>query len=83
MVSPLNEKIKEIRIRRGLTQYQVARLVEVDDSYITKLEKGRKTASLEFAFKFEHALKIKSGEISDIIIQQIRDRVVRSGGGTK
>ena len=57
------KKIKELRQARGLSQKELADLVEQDISYISGIEKGESDISIEMIQKFSIAFKIN---ISDI-----------------
>lgn len=39
-VATLNEKLKEFRMRAGLTQFQVGKLLNVDPSAVSNWERG-------------------------------------------
>jgi len=58
----LGPLIKDLRLRRGLSQNKLARLIGVQRSYISELENGRrKGISLETARKLARALGVEPG----------------------
>lgn len=72
MSQQIASKMKEIRHRLQLSQTDVAKAAGLSKSYITHVEKGDMTPGLEFAFKIEKALKLSSGELSDLVIKEVR-----------
>ena len=52
----IGENLKRLRIKNNLTQRQLAELVGVSCSFITFIEKGRKTPSLPLAHDIAVAL---------------------------
>lgn len=67
------KKMRDLRAKFGLTQYELSKKVLVSDSYIAHIEMGRKVPSLEFAFRIEKALDLKAGEFSERIIEFARE----------
>jgi transcriptional regulator with XRE-family HTH domain len=57
------KRVKELRQARGLSQEALARLVELDTSYISGIEKGEEDISIEMIQKLSIAFQIK---ISDL-----------------
>ena len=57
------KRVKELRLARGLSQKELADLVEQDTSYISGIEKGESEISIEMIQKLSIAFKIN---ISDI-----------------
>lgn len=80
MTHIIADKMKDIRRRLNLTQVQIAHLAGTSNSYVAHLEKGKMMPSLEFAFKIEKALKITTGDISNLVIESIRKTAGLSGG---
>ena len=68
----MRTKIRELRQKRGLTQEQLARLVQVRRETIVFLEKGRYNPSLELAWKVTKALKAR--RIEDVFILEEANR---------
>ena len=60
------EKLKEIRIKNGLTMRQVAKKAKLSASYICRLEKGVRTPTIKTLDKLSKVYKI---DFIDLIIQ--------------
>lgn len=54
----LGKRIREERIRVGLTQERLAELVGCNESYIGQIERSTKNPSLETVLKIASALKV-------------------------
>jgi transcriptional regulator with XRE-family HTH domain len=63
--------IKELRLREGLTQEQLAGLLDCDPHYIYYLEKGKRKPSLAMAFAIANAFKMKPSELVAILENRI------------
>lgn len=57
-------KVKEYRIKAGLSQNQLAKISEVSQSHISEIESGVKRVGLEITKKLAHALDVS---IEDLI----------------
>lgn len=55
----IGEKIRQLRIKKNLTQTQLGELVGVKRAQISKLEKGNHSASVSTLMKVFHAMKAK------------------------
>lgn len=63
----LSEKIKSYRKKNKMTKSELARLINVSPSYITKLENGEKeNPSLEVKIKIANALGCSISELGDV-----------------
>lgn len=62
-MSRVGEKIKEARLKSGLTQKALAKKLGVSDKYINEVELGRKVAQESF---IERAAKILNTDLNDI-----------------
>jgi len=56
-------KIKEIRLEKGLTQTQLARLANVSQSYLSELEHNKKSPTVRELCKIAEALKVELSEL--------------------
>ncbi|ANB56249.1 helix-turn-helix family protein [Anoxybacillus sp. B7M1] len=63
MNKKLGLKIREIRTKRGLTQYQLADMVVADVSTINKIEKNKANPSLSMLERIAQALGVSSHEL--------------------
>lgn len=61
----LSERIREYRILRGLTQAQLAESVDVNESYISRIETGSSSPSLKLLFLIACVLEVSL----DILVQ--------------
>ena len=59
--------LKEIRLRKGLSQEKLAFSVELDRSYISDIERGKRNVSLINILKLSKALSIHPKELFDYI----------------
>lgn len=56
-------KLREIRIKRNLTQKELAELAKIDRATYTNIELGNKNPSLSVARKIKDALKYEDDDI--------------------
>ncbi len=54
----VGEKVKEKRLKKGLTREQLAEMCDLSVSYIAHIERGTKSLSLESAVKISNALDV-------------------------
>lgn len=57
------QKIKELRLEKGLSQEALANLAEIDRTYIPSIEKGDRNVSITVAEKLAKALDVKLKEL--------------------
>ncbi len=57
------QKIKEIRIGKGLSQEELASICHLHRTYISDIERGERNVSIENVEKIANALKIKPSEL--------------------
>jgi transcriptional regulator with XRE-family HTH domain len=65
MNKKLGLKIREMRTKRGLTQYQLADMVVADVSTINKIEKNKANPSLLMLERISKALGVSVSELLD------------------
>lgn len=66
----IGETVKEYRLKRGLSQGELAKLAEVDRSYISRIERGDyKFTSPETLKQIARALKIKPHILFDVLFE--------------
>lgn len=58
-------KIKELRKQKKYTQEQLANLASINKSYISQIENGKTTVSLEIINKLAKALEIEIDKLFD------------------
>jgi len=61
----LGRRIKELRKRRGLTQEALAEQVEISPQYLSRLEVGLQSPSIETLAKLAQALDVDFSELCD------------------
>ena len=54
----VGQRIKQIRVERGLTQEALANMADLDRTYVTDVENGRRNISIVNLEKLIHALNI-------------------------
>jgi len=57
-VAEFKERLKEVRLKRGLTQAQLAKIIGSQSSEISKLELGKVKPTYKTALKLVHALDV-------------------------
>lgn len=57
------KKLKELREAAGMTQEDLAKKIEVDQSMVSMLEKGRRRASADLLFDIADALGVKADDL--------------------
>jgi transcriptional regulator with XRE-family HTH domain len=63
----LSEKLKERRLRKNLTQAQLAKVIESSQSRIAKMEAGDPTVSIDLLVKSLLALGVSKKELGRTI----------------
>ena len=66
----MNNRLEELRKERGVTQEELAALLEVSRQTISSLEKGRYNPSIQLAFKIARYFGLR---IEDIFIYEEDD----------
>ncbi len=68
-----NEIIKKIafnikieRMRKNLTQFQLAEMIDVHEKYIGKVESGKQNLTIKTLIKISKALGVKLSKLVDI-----------------
>lgn len=57
------EKLKQAREKKGMSQAQVANLVEIHPNYYARIERGDANPSLDMLLKIARVLDIKSSSM--------------------
>jgi transcriptional regulator with XRE-family HTH domain len=58
--------LKKIRVRKKLTQESLSLQADLARVYISELEYGKKTPSIETVFKISKALNVKCSKLMDL-----------------
>jgi transcriptional regulator with XRE-family HTH domain len=65
-LTTIGKKIREQRIRKGMTQEEVAEKSGLKANYMTGIENGKRNTSLVTLGKLIHALEIEPGELFNL-----------------
>jgi transcriptional regulator with XRE-family HTH domain len=63
--------LKKIRLRKKLTQEGLSLEAQLARVYISELEYGKKTPSIETVFKISKALNIKCSKLMDLTEEEL------------
>lgn len=58
--------IKVERMRKNLTQFQLAEMIDVHEKYIGKVESGKQNLTIKTLIKLANALDVKLSKLVDI-----------------
>jgi len=72
----IGNNIKEIRKRTNITQTELASLINVDPKYISRLETGTSTPSLNVIAKLSNALRAELKEFFFIDTKDKRENII-------
>ncbi|MFH1286177.1 MAG: helix-turn-helix transcriptional regulator [Candidatus Magasanikbacteria bacterium] len=59
----LDQNMKRIRVKKNMSQGDIARALEVDRGYISNIENGKKNPTLATIQKLADALKVSADEL--------------------
>ena len=68
------QRIKELRNKKGITQYQLAEMVGIDPKHMSHIETGRSFPKADVIEKFANALEIEYPELFNT--QHLEDREI-------
>ena len=68
------QRIKELRNKKGITQYQLAEMVGIDPKQMSHIETGRSFPKADLIEKFANALEIEYPELFNT--QHLEDREI-------
>ena len=68
------KRIKELRNKKGITQYQLAEMVGIDPKHMSHIETGRSFPKADLIEKFANALEIEYPELFNT--QHLEDREI-------
>ena len=88
--SKIGARIKEVRKAKGLTQERLAELVEISPRYLSRLEVGQQSASLETLARVAEVLDIELCEFFDFghhaapqVVRRTLQKLVREADDEK
>jgi transcriptional regulator with XRE-family HTH domain len=64
-MNKFGEKLKSLRQQRGLTMRQLGELLEVSDSYVSKMETGDKTPNVAMVLRVANLFEVTT----DVLIR--------------
>jgi len=64
------EKVKQLRVSKGLTQLELADKIGSGESTISRVEKGKYNPSLKWLLRFAEALETSAPEMMEYLRQQ-------------
>ncbi|MEE3349512.1 MAG: helix-turn-helix transcriptional regulator [Candidatus Gastranaerophilaceae bacterium] len=70
-------RLKEIRSKKGITQYQLAEICNIDPKHISHIETGRSFPKADLIEKFTKALNIEYTELFRTEHLQSREIIVK------
>lgn len=68
------QRIKELRNKKGITQYQLAEMVGIDPKHMSHIETGRSFPKADLIEKFANALEVEYPELFST--QYLEDREI-------
>lgn len=68
------QRIKELRNKKGITQYQLAEMVGIDPKHMSHIETGRSFPKADLIEKFANALEVEYPELFNT--QHLEDREI-------
>lgn len=74
-----SEKIKEFRVKKGVTQVEFAKKVGVSKGYIAQIETGTRKVNIKFLDKLRAAFNIPDAQIVEIIYNNPATDKILSG----
>lgn len=67
-------RLKELRSKKGITQYQLAEMVGIDPKHMSHIETGRSFPKADLIEKFAEALEIKYTKL--FITEHFQDKTI-------
>ena len=61
------KKLRELRLKRGVSQEKLAEMADLHRNYVGVLERGNQSVSLVSLVKLAHALKVKPSDLIEHI----------------
>jgi transcriptional regulator with XRE-family HTH domain len=67
-LSLFGERVKQARLKRGLSQVALAERASLDRSYISGIERGRRNVSLWNILQLAEALEVRASDLLDEVV---------------
>ncbi len=62
-MSKIGEKLRLLRQRRGLTSRELGDLLDVSNSYIIRIENGKKRPSIDLVARIAHYFQVSTDQL--------------------
>lgn len=76
------EKIKKIRLKKGITQKQLAELLNTSQQNLAQYESGKRKPKIETLRKIAHALNVPVTELVESDVLQLTNDVIELFAGS-
>ena len=60
------QRVRELRLARGISQEELSALTELDRTYISGIERGKRNLSLKNILKVAKALEVSPSELLNV-----------------
>lgn len=63
VLKSFGERVREVRLQKGLSQENLARLAKIDRTYIGGIERGERNAGIKNVWRIADALGVPAAEL--------------------
>lgn len=70
----LGARIYELRVAKGLSQYQFSKKIGMDRTYLISVEKGRRNVSIDNLSKISQGLDVRLSALFENVDVEMQDR---------
>ncbi len=63
VLKAFGKRVREVRLRKGLSQENLARLAKIDRTYIGGIERGERNAGIRNVYRIADALGIPAADL--------------------
>lgn len=63
VLKSFGERVRQIRVLKGLSQEELARLAQIDRTYIGGIERGERNAGIKNVWRIADALGVSAAEL--------------------
>jgi transcriptional regulator with XRE-family HTH domain len=64
--SPFGERLRALRMDRGLSQEELCKMIKVNRNFVTSVEGGKQNICIDNILELAHALKVDPGDLFDL-----------------
>ena len=61
--SPFGERLRALRLERGISQEKLCRMIKANRNFVTSVERGRENVCLDNILKLAKALKVSPADL--------------------